>query len=111
MAVLWSASEPLSARAVLDRLGEQRLAYTTVATVLGHLVDKGLAERVPGSGRSWLYRARVGSGEYSGAVMSSALAGSSDRTGSFLHFVEGMSDADRRMLREILDAGTPPEDT
>jgi predicted transcriptional regulator len=104
MDVLWRADGPLSARVVLNQLTDKQLAYTTVATVLGHLVDKGLVERVSTSARPWSYRARVGSGEYSGSVMRRALVDSSDRASSFLHFLDGMSEADRAMLREILDA-------
>lgn len=109
MAVLWQAATALSTRQILDQLTDRRLAYTTVATVVGHLVDKGLVERVPGPGRPWLYRAQVASGEYSAAVMQSALAGSNDRVSSFLHFLEGMSEDDLTALRQILDSGVPNE--
>lgn len=43
---LWAATEYLSVRDLVDRLGEsKRLAYTTVLTVVTHLHEKGWVER------------------------------------------------------------------
>ncbi len=56
--VLWSASEPLSVRDVLERLGRRPLhAYTTILTVLDRLHAKDAVGRVK-DGRAFLYRAR-----------------------------------------------------
>jgi predicted transcriptional regulator len=57
MAVLWSAGEALSVRAVLERLNEDRrpeLAYTTVMTVLSRLADKDMLIR-RSAGRRYVY--------------------------------------------------------
>lgn len=57
MDVLWAASEPLTVRAVLDRLNRDRveaLAYTTVMTVLTRLTERGAASRSP-AGRGYAY--------------------------------------------------------
>ena len=57
MAVLWSAGEPLTVRAVLERLNEHRrapLAYTTVMTVMSRLADKDMLER-RSAGRRYVY--------------------------------------------------------
>ncbi|MGC8471707.1 MAG: BlaI/MecI/CopY family transcriptional regulator, partial [Acidimicrobiales bacterium] len=54
--VLWSARTWLSGREVLERLGDESRAYTTVMTVLGRLVDKELVERVD-EGKGHVYRA------------------------------------------------------
>jgi predicted transcriptional regulator len=61
MAVLWSAGEPLSVRAVLDRLNHgrsERLAYTTVMTVLTRLAERGAATRTL-AGRGYVYQPAV----------------------------------------------------
>lgn len=61
MRVLWSAGEPVSVRAVLDRLNRDRresLAYTTVMTVLARLAERGAATRTA-AGRGYLYEAAV----------------------------------------------------
>lgn len=51
MALLWQETGPVTVREVLTRLNSQRqssVAYTTVMTVMGHLVEKGLLSRIPG---------------------------------------------------------------
>lgn len=61
MKVLWTVDEPLSVRAVLDRLNQGRpepLAYTTVMTVLSRLVERGAATRTT-AGRGYVYRPAV----------------------------------------------------
>jgi BlaI family penicillinase repressor len=57
MRVLWS-SGPTTVSEVQQRLGRQRLAYTTVATMLRKLEDRGLVDHLE-DGRKFLYRARV----------------------------------------------------
>lgn len=59
MEVLWAAHEPLSVRAVLERLNENRdadLAYTTVMTVMTRLADKEILRRERDK-RGYLYEA------------------------------------------------------
>jgi predicted transcriptional regulator len=61
MGVLWSAREPVTVRAVLDRLNRGRaepLAYTTVMTVLSRLAERGAARRMT-VGRGYVYEAAV----------------------------------------------------
>ena len=55
MDVLWGASQPMSVRAVLNvLLEEKQLAYTTVMTVLDRLAKKGIVSRER-EGRQWIY--------------------------------------------------------
>jgi predicted transcriptional regulator len=57
MQVLWDAAQPLSVRDVLDVLNRdraERLAYTTVMTVLARLADKGVLVRTR-QGRGFVY--------------------------------------------------------
>jgi predicted transcriptional regulator len=61
MDVMWSVREPLSVRAVLERLNGNRrppLAYTTVMTVMARLADKEILVRHK-DGRGYLYEAAV----------------------------------------------------
>lgn len=51
MELLWSATEPVTVRDVLDRL-ERPLAYTTVMTVLDNLHNKGHVTREKSGGHS-----------------------------------------------------------
>jgi predicted transcriptional regulator len=61
MRALWKARDPMTVRAVLDRVNERRkspLAYTTVMTVLTRLAEKGILTRRP-EGRGFVYEAAV----------------------------------------------------
>ena len=54
MRVLWAADGPIAPADVREAL-DVELAYTSVATVLNRLCDKGLAARQP-DGRRFVYR-------------------------------------------------------
>jgi predicted transcriptional regulator len=59
MDAVWSASNPVSVREVLDALNESRpepLAYTTVMTVMNRLAAKGVLRR-SGERRRYAYEA------------------------------------------------------
>src|SRR5258708_16572559 len=61
MREMWAVREPLSVRAVLDRLNRRRrpsLAYTTVMTVMARLADKEILRRAM-NGRGYVYEAAV----------------------------------------------------
>lgn len=63
MRVIWTAEkDALTVREVCDLLNAGRapkaLAYTTVQTMLGILVDKGFLKQRPGPGRAHTYAAR-----------------------------------------------------
>ncbi len=65
MEIVWDASSCTvrDALSALSTDGEQELAYTTVMTVMGNLVEKGLL-RVEPQGRSYLYSPTVSRAEY-----------------------------------------------
>jgi len=84
MRVLWRAERPLQPAEVNELLG-QGLAYTTVATVLGRLTAKGLAERT------------------AGRRIAEVLDGTPDRREALSWFVGGLSAKDARALRGLLD--------
>jgi predicted transcriptional regulator len=105
MRALWSSSEPLSVREVLERLNRRRtpsLAYTTVMTVLTRLAEKEIVSR-----------RRVGRGyHYEAAVPNEAAIAVRETVRDYgdaavAHFVdEARADPQlRRRLRRILDEG------
>jgi predicted transcriptional regulator len=56
---VWAAGEPITVRALLDRLNKRRrkeLAYTTAMTVMNRLVEKGVLRREK-QGRGYAYEA------------------------------------------------------
>jgi len=101
MEILWDSDEELATREVLNRTG-QPLAYTTVATVLNNLTRKGLLEKVA-AGRMWAYRPVIGRAAYTADVMAGALATSTNRSDSLLHFVGSIPEEDLAVLRALLD--------
>lgn len=61
MGVAWSSAQPLTVRAVLERLNADRpapLAYTTVMTVMARLADKDILRRTL-NGKGYVYEAAV----------------------------------------------------
>lgn len=107
MDVLWAASSPLSVRVVVERLGDQRLAYTTVMTVLDRLAAKKTVTRQR-DGRAWLYRAAASKEEFIAGLMNEALDLAGDRSAVLTHFAHLVSDDDAGALRAALQDDSPP---
>lgn len=104
MAELWASNEPLSVRAVLDRLQTGReLAYTTVMTVLENLRCKGLIDRIK-AGRAFDYRPLLSREEHTATLMQEVLAGSSDRRATLLRFAEQITPEELASLRAALES-------
>lgn len=56
MEIIWRSSSPISVREVAETLKKKRqIAYTTVMTVMGRLVEKGLLKRQE-SARAYIYQ-------------------------------------------------------
>ena len=63
MQCMWDCKEG-TVQQVVDTIGNRRrLAYTTVMTVMGHLVDKGLLKRTS-EGKRYLYRVAQSQDEF-----------------------------------------------
>lgn len=88
---LWVAADWLSGREVWERLGDESRAYTTVMTVLSHLVGKGLVERVE-RGRGHVYRAAGNPDELTAQAIGSLLSATADPRAALAHFVESLDD-------------------
>ena len=103
MDCLWTSKAPLTVREVLEQLHPDRqLAYTTVLTVLDNLHNKDMVVREK-TGRAFVYRASAPRDAYIANLMSDALSTTRDRRSALLRFVEGMSAAEMRNLRQALD--------
>ncbi|MBC3989827.1 BlaI/MecI/CopY family transcriptional regulator [Streptomyces sp. AC563] len=101
MDALWEAQEPRTAKEVLATLAEEKLAHTTVITVLDRLTRKGLArrERV---GRSWRYAPAASRESYVSSLMIDALGRATDREAVLVHFAHSMSGSEADALRSAL---------
>jgi predicted transcriptional regulator len=99
--ILWRSDGPVTPAEVRDRVGGE-LAYTTIATILTRLVDKGLVRRTR-RGRGYTYAATVSEAELTAARMRSALAASTDRIETMSRFVDGLSAKEAAALRAALE--------
>jgi predicted transcriptional regulator len=100
---LWQWGRPALVREVLEDLRKERpLAYTTVMTVMENLHRKGWLRRHR-DGRAWRYEPASSRSAYTAALMSNALATSTDRRTALAHFVLQMSPHDAALLQQALD--------
>ena len=81
---------------------QRNLAYTTVMTVLGNLLRKGLVEREP-VGRAFTYRPTVTRQGAAAASLREILDASDDPRSVLLHFAETATDEESSVLREALE--------
>lgn len=97
MRVLWAAGgEPCSGRQVSDALPEH--AYTTVATVLDRLSNKGLVHREM-DGRVRSYTPVGTEATHTAALMEEALEDSRDRVQALVALAGRLTPAERAALR------------
>ena len=101
LAVLWSAGTAMTPGDVHEALGAD-LAYTTVATILNRLLDKGLVERTK-AGRAHAYTATAAESDVVSAGFRSVLTRSHDREALLQGFVESLSPDDEALVRGLLD--------
>ena len=104
---LWDWGRPALVREVVEDLRADRpLAYTTVMTVMENLYRKGRLRRQR-DGRAWRYEPAGSRSGYTAALMSDALATSTDRRTALAHFVLQMSPYDAELLQQALDQAHP----
>lgn len=102
--VLWAADGPCTPADVLAALGgEQRLAYTTVMTILVRLWQKDLLTREK-AGRGYVYRPVESRDERVASRMRELLAGAGDRSAALAGFVSSLPADELDDLRRLLDA-------
>jgi len=102
LSVLWAYDVPLTAAEVLDRL-DSPLAYTSVATVLSRLFDKGLVARTL-EGRAFAYRATMSESDLIADRMRLAVSTSSDSREVLARFLGKLSRRDIRELRRLMNS-------
>lgn len=95
---VWAAPGPVAVRAVVDGLNKRRrdkLAYTTVMTVMSRLAEKGVLTRVR-EGRGYLYEASAP--DAAGLAVRGVLREHGDA--ALAHFVEEAR-ADPKALKRL----------
>lgn len=97
---LWAIGAPTAAAAVHAAVAPE-LAYTTVATVLTRLWEKGRVDRTT-SGRSYLYAAVATEAEHRAGAMSTTLERAGNRSEVLSKFVEALDSEDLAVLRNLL---------
>ena len=101
MEQVWAAGRPLLVREIKQALQPER-AYNTVWTVTEILYRKGWLAREK-EGRAYRYGTTVTRDEYTGDLMSEALAASADRAAAFRRFAEQISADEAEQLRQALE--------
>ena len=100
MRKIWARPGPVTVRDIVGDLERERpIAYTTVMTVMDNLRKKGWLQRQQ-DGRAYRYEPAVSGEEYSSGVMRQALAASSDRAGTLMHFIGELSAEEATALAE-----------
>jgi len=101
MRVLWASEEPLSPADVREILALD-LAYTSVATVLNRLCEKGLASRQP-VGRKFVYEATSTEADLTGQRIQALIEAAEDREAVLAGFLKNLNADDEEMLRSLLE--------
>jgi predicted transcriptional regulator len=111
LGLLWAAGTAMTPGEIHAALGRD-LAYTTVATVLTRLHDKGLVAREK-AGRTHSYTPTVGEADVATLGFRSVLTRSHDRRALLQGFVQSLSPDDEELLQTLLTrarrARTEPE--
>jgi predicted transcriptional regulator len=111
MRKIWARPGSVTVRDIVSDLQhDRRIAYTTVMTVMDNLRKKGWLRRQE-DGRAYRYEPAVSGEEYSAGAMRQALAASSDRAGTLMHFIGDLSAEEASALaeayRRLTRPGTP----
>ena len=103
LAVLWQADGTLSPGEVRDRLDtDGGLSYSTVATILSRLHEKGSLERRR-DGRSFRYAPVADPAGLAARRLSALLDGQPDREAVLTRFIADLSGRDEQVLRLLLE--------
>jgi predicted transcriptional regulator len=100
---LWAAGGSGTVREMVDRLRNQRdLAYTTILSTMGNLVDKGYLTRTS-EGRAHRYHAVMTRAEYAARLMRDAMLRGGDADLVLLQFAEGLTTDQQDRLKKALE--------
>ena len=103
MAILWGADRPLLPGEIRDRL-DTDLAYTSVATVLGRLQAKGLANRTE-AGRAFAYEASIDEAQLAVKRIGELYSAASDKRQVLAGFLGSLPKKDIAAVRALLGDG------
>ncbi|MFT4866977.1 MAG: putative transcriptional regulator [Ilumatobacter sp.] len=98
---LWNINAPASPNDVIDEMGTS-LAYTSIATILGRLCDKGLVTRQR-YGRAYKYEAVSSEADLTAQRLRTILHAASDRQSALAGFAQALDPADAAQLAAILN--------
>jgi len=101
---LWTIDRPASANDVIDAMHTD-LAYTSIATVLGRLCDKGLASRER-NGRSYRYEAVKSEADLTAQRLRRILDSASDRKSALAGFAQVLDPDEAAQLAALLNETT-----
>lgn len=97
---LWELDRPASPADVIAQMHTD-LAYTSIATILGRLCDKGQATRER-AGRAYRYTA-VSEADLTADRIRSVLDSARDRTSALAGFVDSLDPDEARQLAALLE--------
>lgn len=98
---LWQMDRPASPADVIEQM-KTDLAYTSIATVLGRLCDKGLVERQR-RGRSFAYTAATSEADLVARKIHSLLDATKDRASALAGIASGLDPDDAANLVALLN--------
>jgi predicted transcriptional regulator len=98
---LWKLDRPASPSDVIDAM-DTRLAYTSIATVLGRLCSKGLVTRRR-AGRAYEYVTVCSEADLTAQRLRTVLDAASDRRSALVGFARALDPEDVAQLAAILD--------
>ena len=104
LAALWDSPGGLTGNEIRDTFADPKPAVTTILTVLDRLRDKGVITRDKTDGRGFRYSAVTARHDTIVNSMVKTLTESTDRTLALLHFAGNLTESDRAILRQALDA-------
>ncbi|MFW2333985.1 BlaI/MecI/CopY family transcriptional regulator [Ilumatobacter sp.] len=97
---LWQLDRPAAPSDVIDEM-QTDLAYTSIATILTRLCDKGLATRTR-AGRAYVYAAASSEATLAAQRIRSILDAASDRQTALAGFAQSLDPADAAQLAALL---------
>ena len=108
MEIIWQTQHPLSVAEVVKIISKKRtIAHTTVMTIMGRLVEKGLLTRNL-SGSSYLYQPKVNREKFVARAVHSIFTSTLSTLGQeavtyFVKEIQKMNPKKRRDLLKMLD--------
>lgn len=105
MDFVWPSNQPVTVRSVFESISRDRkIAYTTVMTIMGRLVSKGvLVRKLKGS--SYLYEPKVSKDKFVSKTVHNIFTSAVSSLGqeATTHFVKEIQKLDSKRRKELLE--------